>query len=210
MGEKTPSFDYRDPVPDDLVCVFFEDTAYWHNSDIEEASLRLRKAIEAEFAVEVAEVDIGPGFSVPAWLLEIDVKSLVAGGAVVTVFFQGKNILQNIEAWLMISAKLKSFLHRKAKLNRTAAAALAINEILRVRDKPTSNVTLVEYSTFDSRYDSFVDARPASEGPRIEYQAFQIHVFEFDVDGESFTAVVDGRDVGLKHSSLEGADALDD
>lgn len=199
-----PSFDHRDPVPDDLVCIFFEDTSYPLNGDSEFASSRLATVIQSETGLELDEVDIAPGYSLPAWLAEIDPNSVITGGLLIGAFFQGKNILKNLDAWAQLASRLKALIFRKVFLNRTAAASLALDELLAQLDfDPQSEVSLISYTAYDRRYQWNEGQISNEANVRVEYQAFVIHAFEFKVDEGVYLVVVDGKDVAVRHQDAD-------
>lgn len=192
-------FDWRDPVPDHLVCIFFLDTTYPISGDDEGVSEALKRIIQEEVDSEIEGVDIWPGASLPAWLFQLDLTSLMISAGAVTLFFKGKAINESIDAWVELARKLKKVLTRECHLNRTAAAALAIDEVLKFSGPiPPRELVLKKYKVADNRFESFHDATETDENVRVEYQGTAIHVFEFLVDQREYLVVVDGRDVAVR------------
>lgn len=197
-----PSFPYQDPVPDEIVCIFFEDTSYPINGDSVEASEALARIISQETGLELEKVDIAPGFSFPAFLAEIDISSLVSGGVVATVLFGGKNLRESLSGWLELAKSLRRLASRKVYLSRTAAASLALEELMKhVQYQPSTEIRCQRYDAYDRRF-SWREGQISNEtNVRIEYLGFVIHAFEFLVDGRKYLVVVDGKDVAVRYPS---------
>lgn len=192
------SFNHFDPIPDNLFCVMFVDTSYGGGGDEEIESLLEKNRIEDEFSIWTEDVDIYPGASLPAFLFEVSLVGPAVAIALTTAFFQGKNIKENFAAWVGIANGLKRFFGKEVHLNRSAAGALALQELLKNFNGKPEIVRLVKYSTFDTRFERFEDATEHQVSLRLEYHACTNHIFDFDVDGRNFVVVVDGSDVGLK------------
>jgi hypothetical protein len=192
-------FDYRDAVPDHSICIFFLDTTYPINGDDTEVSESLKRIIQDELQCEIEEVDIWPGASLPAWLFQLDLTSLAISAGAMVLFFKGTAINENLDAWVELAQKIKIALTRKCYLNRSAAAALAIDEVLKlVGPSRPKRIILSKYKKADNRFENFHDATETDENVRIEYQGTVIHVFEFHVDEKEYLVVVDGRDVAVR------------
>jgi hypothetical protein len=92
---------------------------------IPEGDVNLKKELIREFKdykIESSDVDIGGGAD---WWFTI----LIFGGS---IFFQGKNINENLDAWKDIGSKIKSLFRSKERqkfLDLDAVIALAISTI---------------------------------------------------------------------------------
>lgn len=200
-GCKVASFEYFESIPDHSICIIYFDSTYPWLGDDEAGSLSLKGKIEQEIDSNLEEVDIYPGASGPGWLLE----NLVIGlpiAAAITLFFSGKSIVENLEAWSELVRSIRKNLGRKACLNRSAAAALAIDEVLAINgDKLVKSFRLEKYSVADSRFESFEDARPVDENVTLELSGVTTHVFDFNLDGVKYLVVVEGTEVGVRKIS---------
>ncbi|WP_417475479.1 hypothetical protein [Leisingera sp.] len=85
--------------------------------------------IEAEFDAEFEEVNIGPGADVPAFVTVIAENVVPLIPWLMAVFFSGKPIVENIEAWRTILGKIRPFFSRTIVLNRNGAAVLAMDAV---------------------------------------------------------------------------------
>ena len=192
------SFEPLSSIPDECVCIAFVDTTYPNFGDSEIESCSLKSKLEAELSVELEEVDIYPGASGPGWLLEVNLSDLTLAAGFFVLFFKGENVSKSLEAWISIASKIRFFLGRPACLSRSAAASLAIDEVLAVRGAETAvQIRLVRYSSADSRFQTWTDATERQIGPALEPLSVIIHVFELEVDGDRYLAVVDRTDVGV-------------
>lgn len=192
-------FDLRQPVPDTCIGVLFVDTTYDSGDDDNGSSTTLREEIQAELKAEIDEVDIHPGASLPAWLFQVDWSTLALTAVAIALFFKGKAIDENLEAWMSLARKVQSVLNRPCYLTRTAAASLAVDGIVKhIAPVRPSRIVLRSYRRADSRFESFHDATESPDGAVMEYQSTLIHVFEFDVDGVEYLVIVQGSDVALK------------
>lgn len=199
-------FDLLQPVPDVCIGVIFVDTTYDSGEDESGASRYLKKEIQSELRAEVEDVDIHPGASLPGWLYQYDLSALALTAGAIALFFRGKAVSENLEAWMGLAGKLRTILNRPCHLTRTAAAALAVDEIVKhvapVRPKV---LVLRSYKRADSRFESFHDATESLDGAVMEYQSTLIHVFEFEVDGIEYLAIVHGSDVAVRQNSSQTA-----
>jgi hypothetical protein len=197
-GLGVTTFDHRDPVPDSIVCIFFVDTAYGFEEDEAVLSNQLKAELEIELGVELEEVDIGPGAALPAWLFTLDLGAVAVSGAIIALFFQGRRIEENIEAWSNLACRIRGLLNREVALNRSAAAILAVDEVVQVSGANKPSVRLIDYRWLDSRFERFEDDTGSIDPARMEYHGYIVHVFELDIDGERYLAVVEGKDVAVK------------
>lgn len=193
-----PSFNWIDSIPDSSVCIMFWDTTYPEEQEDKDASSNLKKSIEKELRTSLEDVDIYPGASGPAWLLETIVSGMPIAIAI-SFFFSGKLVNDNLNAWRNLASTLKGLLGRKACLSRSAAAILALDAVLEHHsDTNVREIKLLKYSTADSRFETFEDARETNKSLPIEYAGVIIHVFDIQVDCTQYLVVVDGTEVGLK------------
>jgi hypothetical protein len=186
------------PIPDHLFCVLFVDTTYGGDGDEDENNRQEKARIEKEFSVQLEDVDIHPGASLPAFMLTVNFVVPVIAVAITTAFFKGKNIKENLDAWSDIARGLKRFLRGPVYLNRTSATALAIEELRQYIGDQSKIICLTRYSTFDNRFQQLEDATEQEESQRLEVHSCITHVFDFEVDGRKFLAVVEGTDAGVK------------
>lgn len=191
-------FDLHQPIPDTCIGVLFVDTTYDSGEDYSSASEDLKKEIQADLKAEIEEVDIHPGASLPAWLFQYDLSTLALTAGAIALFFKGKAVDENLEAWMSLAGKVRAILNRPCHMTRTAAASLAVNEIVKyVAPARPRVLVLRSYKRADSRFESFHDATESLDGAVMEYQSTVVHVFEFDVDGSEYLVIVEGRDVAV-------------
>ncbi|EAQ26595.1 hypothetical protein [Roseovarius sp. 217] len=95
----------------------------------EAASEIFLERISAEFDAEFEEANIGPGADLPAFVTFISSNIFPLIPWMMAIFFTGKPIIDNIEAWRTLFGKIRPFFSRTVVLNRNGAAVLAMDAI---------------------------------------------------------------------------------
>jgi hypothetical protein len=149
-----------------------------------------RRGLEAEFQKEFGETNVGAGADVPAFVTEY----LAPVGLALYVFFKGKDIQENLDAWAVMFAKLKRLFYRTSVLDRQAAAIVAVAAIVSEIGRRPKRLKLVGYRPeflFDAD-----DVEPTS-GVADDPDALSLgglkHVFEILADGSTYRVVVNGN-----------------
>ncbi|KYK46283.1 hypothetical protein A1D31_32455 [Bradyrhizobium liaoningense] len=156
----------------------------------------------AEFKLPFEETDIGTGASVQAfWTTLAEAWPFVAAAA---VFFSGKKIEENIEAWQKLFERLRPFIKHKAVFDRDGAAVLAIDGLRIALDKLPDYVRLVGYKT-DSILNRLNDPPEEWQADRSQLSTVEppldhvqdatIHFFQIEADRRMFKVVVQGSRV---------------
>ncbi|MEI9851792.1 MAG: hypothetical protein WDN24_14255 [Sphingomonas sp.] len=187
-----------------VLLVVIDDTYGTEEENWEAEREKYRLGLEAEFGLPFEDADIGPGASLPAFatLFQIQVPAwtLLFG-----LFFMGKKIKENGEAWRDLFGMLKRFLNRPVYVNRQGAAVLAMEAVLEDMGGLPKAVQLLGYGTSHiTEPDEFnpEDAAGISDAPPTLYLGFVRHVFNVEADGTKYRASVHGRTVTL--TKLEG------
>jgi hypothetical protein len=169
------------------------------NAECEVASSRFRDSLVAEFQLSFEETDIGTGAGVQAfWTTLTDTWPFVAAAA---LFFSGKKIEENLEAWHKLFKRLTPFINRGAIFDRDGAAVLAIEGLRLALGKTPDSVRLVGYQT-DSRLSRIndpveewqADKNPVSTiaRPLDQVQGETIHFLQIEADSRMFKVIVYG------------------
>ena len=185
------------PIP--ALKIYIPDTTH---AEYESASSRFRDTLIAEFQLPFEETDIGTGAGEQAfWTTLTDAWPFVAA---VAVFFSGKKIDENLEAWQKLFKRLGPFINRGAIFDRDGAAVLAIEGLRLALGKLPDSVRLVGYQT-DSLLNRIndppeewqADRSPVSTiAPALDQvQGATIHVLQIEADGRMFKVVVQGSSV---------------
>jgi hypothetical protein len=162
---------------------------------------RFRLSLEREFGVRFEDGNVGPGADLPAYLTLLQTTTEVPLWVVVaSIFFLGKPLKENMEAWPEVARKLQPFLKRPAFFNRQGAAVLAVGAVCAALggDVPKS-LQLQSYRTphvaepYDLRSMQRCDG--IAEAPPTLSLGFIRHVFELEADGAQFRVGVDGTEV---------------
>lgn len=195
------SFHHRDAIPTDLACVFFVDITYgqvdesgfvpeendgWNNS--------YKRKLEHESGEKLEDADIGPGASFPAFLLEIAASPLPYVAGVIAIFFSGKKLEENLDAWPRLFQRFSSLLKRDVFLSRTAAAAYAINCVYDDIGGLPKTLVLKKYHSRDVRFsEPEPEEQSIEDDQRVEYQGTIEHYFIIEADGVKYKAIVAGN-----------------
>ena len=161
------------------------------------ASENYRKQLEIDFDAEFCEVNIGPGADVPAFLTLLSTVSVPAWTVIFTLFFAGKKINENIEAWTQLAAKIHGFFRRPVALGRHAAAIVALQSIFDELDGLPKSIKLdgyvAEHIGEDSPPSSYKDLQTIDPSPPTLNVSSIRHVFKVQADGIDFLVKIYGR-----------------
>ncbi len=119
------------------------------------------------------------------------------------VFFSGKPMVDNIEAWRTILRKIRPFFRRTIVLNRNGAAVLAMDAVFEDMGGIPKRVVLHGYKP-DYRYDDaelVVPTEIEDSMPTLDLSMVK-HVFHIEADGVLFVASVDGTKVTAKRGLI--------
>jgi hypothetical protein len=165
----------------------------------EAASEIFLERIRAEFDAEFDEANIGPGADLPAFVTFIGSNIVPLTPWLMAIFFSGKPIIENIEAWRTLLGKIRPFFSRTVVLNRNGAAVLAMDAIFEDMGGIPKQVVLHGY-TPGYRYDAADLVVPQEiEDPMPTLNLSMVkHVFHIEADGMSYVVAVEGAKVTAK------------
>jgi len=130
------------------IAIYIPDLAWGNSSDesYEIESAANKQALQKEFSKTFRRVNIGPGADFLSFETLISVSSWWYLGPL-ALFFFGKRIRDNFEAWSDMLSKFLPFVEYRPYLDRNGSGILAVVELLKsVREIPTS-LQLVGYDT---------------------------------------------------------------
>lgn len=152
-----PSSLQREEEPDEVL-IFVVDESYdrideyvdWcdyadERAATEAASKIFLNRIKTEFDVDFEKANIGPGADVPAFVTVIASNVVPLIPWLMAIFFSGKPIVDNIEAWRTIFSKIRPFFRRTVVLNRNGAAVLAMDAVFQDMGGIPKNIILHGY-----------------------------------------------------------------
>lgn len=210
-NEPLPSSRQREEQSDEVL-IFVIDESYdrideyvnwddyadeWGATDA--ASKIFLSRIKSEFDAEFDEANIGPGADLPAFVTVIASNVVPLIPWLMAVFFSGKPILDNIEAWRTTLSKIRPFFRRTVVLNRNGAAVLAMDAVFEDMGGIPKRVVLRGYKP-DYRLDDnelFVPTEIEDPMPTLNLSMVK-HVFHIEADRIMFVVVVDGTKVTAK------------
>ena len=152
--------------------------------------------------------NIGAGADWPAVALEaleyIREKEILLAG--LALFFSGKKINENLDAWLSIGQKLVGVTKGcHCVLNRSASILLALFRHGEASKHPLQNMELQQYSTLDRRFsvDDLGDLKPVRDSRildecREEYLGYAIHHFRVRINEEEVEVLTSGTTVLIR------------
>lgn len=207
-SEPLPSSHQREEQLDEVL-IFVVDESYdrideyvnWDDhadeyAATEAASRIFLHRIKSEFDADFEEVNIGPGADLPAFVTVIASNVVPLIPWLMAVFFSGKPILDNIEAWRTILRKIKPFFRRTVVLNRNGAAVLAMEAVFEDMDGIPKKVLLHGYKPGSIADDAELVAPTGIEDPLpTQHLSMVKHVFHIEADEIAFVVAVDGAKV---------------
>ncbi len=212
-NEPLPSSPQREEQSDEVL-IFVIDESYdrfgeyvnWdeyadEGAATDAASQIFLSRIKSEFDADFDEANIGPGADLPAFVTVIASNLVPLIPWLMAVFFSGKPIVDNIEAWRTILSKIRPFFRRTIVLNRNGAAVLAMDAVFEDMGGIPKRVVLHGYKP-DYRYDDAELVVPTEiEEPMPTLNMSMVkHVFHIEADGVLFVVSVDGTKVSAKRT----------
>lgn len=185
------------------IAVYVPDRAwgYGHPLTYERDSKQFRSELRKQHKRKFTLDNIGPGADWPAYVTWISIPGAFA--AVLYLFFKGKEIKENLDAWKVIFQELKPFLvQHSAILNRDGAVLVVTDKISEIVGQDFSNIRLLGYEYIHmgddlDRYD-FDSLRTISEAPQPLYLGVLFHAFHVEVDGRRFGLLIYRDDIRVR------------
>ena len=184
---------YREAPYEIIICL--PDQTYYDPSteNQESASSLFRQKIEKEFHRSFVDVDIFPGASLPAFLTVLSEYAPYI--LALSVFFSGKAIKGNFDAWVEMASGLKRFLSYQPVVSRNGAAIIAVSAIFDDLGGMPKNIRLFHYGYFDKRYENTAvedSLNTVEDPPAMEFLSAVDHAFDIEADGILFRVLVSG------------------
>lgn len=151
----------------------------------------------------LVEANIGAGADWPAFMAELIPLAPYAGG--LALFFLGKPINENLDAWLSIGEKVVKALQLVGGHMTRGAALLAT--LFKTKEQlagEAQSVTVLQYETLDRR---FIEDIETIEVKRIDviasdvtehYRGDQVHYFRIKVDDTELESMIYGPNLHIK------------
>lgn len=210
LSEPTPVSHQREEEPDEIL-VFVVDESYdrideyvnWDDyadewAATEAASEIFLGRIRAEFDAEFEEANIGPGADLPAFVTVVASNIVPLIPWLMAIFFSGKPIVDNIEAWRTLLGRIRPFFSRTVVLNRNGAAVLAMDAVFEDMGGIPKQVILHGYKP-RYRYDDDLISPIEIEDPMPTLNLSIVkHVFSIEADGISYVVAVEGTKATAK------------
>ncbi|MGO8245782.1 hypothetical protein [Rhizobium johnstonii] len=190
------------PEEGDDIFILVVDETYGGDEDTYISdSENYRKQLERDFQVSFVPANIGAGADIPSFLTVMATAPVPVWVVVLSIFFLGRPINENLSAWGEIAAKLRRFFSRPVVLSRNGAAVLAVEAVLEEMDGLPKSIRLISYRAhyagFDDKLAYLPNSMEIDSSPPVLNLGHTQHVFEIEVDGTSFRAGVSGKHVEL-------------
>ena len=182
-----------------LIAVVDETYGTSDDDDWERDREQFRLRLENESGQRFEDGNIGPSADLPAFITLLQTEAHVPVWMLVaSIFFAGKPLLDNIEAWPKLAKKLRPFLKRPAYLNRQGSAVIAMEAVFEAIGREPNTLQLLSYRTVHLGEPNDLsnmerDTEIAEPLPTL-YLGFVRHIFEVEADGIVFRVSVDGRE----------------
>jgi|SRR5690349_12483929 len=188
--------------PDISIKAYILDATYGAPDDVEweTASAKFKEDLQREYRLPFDYIDIGTGASQPAFVTVIFEYAPIAA---IALFFAGKKIEENYEAWARIFAKMQRFLKPGTRFDRDGSAVIAVAALQQKAGVDLKSLRLVGYTTKSLLVDPFEtiaandDPLELIEPPLDRMRSDTVHVFEFDVGGKRMKVFVHGLEVRM-------------
>lgn len=171
-----------------------------------EQSKAFARGLKAEFEQDFQEENIGPGADLPAFVtaLPLDVWPLL--GAAIYIFFQGKEVEENFDAWSQLAKRIRRYWHRKPVLERAGAGALAVAAVIEELGRAPRKLRLTSYRpVMDFELEGAeVRAEAGIEDDTIPLNLGRLvyHEFEILADERKFVVLVSSTDINIEEASF--------
>ncbi|MCV6595509.1 MAG: hypothetical protein OIF40_00305 [Mangrovicoccus sp.] len=210
-AEPLPSLRQREEQPDEVL-IFVVDESYdriaeyvdWdeyvdEGAAEDAASKIFLSRIKSEFDSEFDNANICPGADLPAFVTAITSNVIPLIPWLMAVFFSGKPIVDNIEAWRTIISKIRPFFRRTIILNRNGAAVLAMDAVFEDMGGLPKKVVLHGYKPDYACEDTALFVPTEIEDPMPTLNLSRVkHVFHIEADGILFVVSVEGTNVAAE------------
>ena len=182
----------------------YDNLDYQGDLDEVEASKKFQQELEAKLSRKVIEANIGAGADCPAFLLELlEYKEVAAG--LLAIFFLGKPIKENCNAWVSIGKKIADIIKGTGGyLNRIAAFLYALVKVQAEIKEDIKSLKLIEYKSVDGRSEYSWEQIESdcvngfSDKPSDEFISIQVHYFKVVVNEVTIELLVKGDAVEIR------------
>lgn len=182
-----------------LIAVVDETYGTSDDYDWERDREAFRLKLEEEHGLPFEDGNIGPSADLPAFITLLQSNVYVPLWVLISsLFFLGKPLTENFDAWRKMGSKVRSLLTRPTYLNRQGAAALAVDALVDAIGGSPKSLQLISYHV--DHIGGEIDLASAELGTEIMgapdtlYLGFIRHIFEIEADGVQFRVSVDGRE----------------
>ena len=184
---------------DGMILIAIVDQTYGISDDDnwERDREKFRLSLEHEFGLRFEDGNVGPSADLPAFITLLQAKKRVPVWVLLCgLFFMGKPLVENFQAWREIGEQLHPLLKRPAYLNRQGAAVIAVEAVVGELGHDPERLQLRGYRFFhvpelgdlgELRCDSQI-----ADAPPTLFLGFIVHVFEIEADGIAFRVTVEG------------------
>lgn len=199
---------------EEKIQIFIPDASY--DNDLVSATEFKRKLVEQIKSIEadgskikarpLLQANIGAGADWPAFLAEI-IPSIIPHAplyAPLALFFMGKKINENMDAWISIGEKLYRLLQLTGGwLNRGAALIVSLFKI-KEEIGDIHSIEIIQYEAIDGRFvDNWENTNPErrlaiSEDLANEYRGGQIHYFRMMINNTEVEAIIHGNFIKIE------------
>lgn len=182
--------------------IYFIDQSYDRPCDLGEieASEYEKNQIEAEFNLRLQHANIGVGADLPAFLAVLGGYAPLA--AAMYIFFHGKEIKENLDAWIEIGSSIAKFLSRQLHMNREASVLIALHTYTETTNETPKSIRLIAYKVFNQRFDDnglLLDKNIVGydENPNEEDLSDVTHILRMTIDESSYRFIIRGRSIEM-------------
>jgi hypothetical protein len=188
---------------DNEIIVAVIDETYDQGEDTYEAdSLKYLNSLEEEFGEKFEDSNVGPGADIPAFLTTLRENILPLMPWLLAIFFSGKPIIDNNDAWWKIYSAISRYFSKPLVLSRNGAAVLAINAAMSEIGGTPKLIRLKSYrpaGIWDvDDFEKLAGFDQIASSPQIVQLGMVFHLFEIETDTMNFLIGVNGKEVLIR------------
>lgn len=179
------------------------DETYRRNEETYETESQLYlKSLRDEFNEDFEESNVGPGADIPAFVTVLTENLLPLLPWLAAVFFSGKPLIDNIDAWRSIATRVRKYFSRPTVLNRNGAAAIAIESVMTDLGGTPRFIRLKSYRPAGiweiEDFHKLSEFAEISDSPEVIQLGLVFHVFQIEADSVDFLVGIDGTRVLIR------------
>lgn len=184
--------------------IYIPDATYDRPNEPREWEIRseeFRRTLEREFEASFSKSNLDGGADWPAFVTNIITSPYILVAGTLYVFFKGKEVKENLEAWIQLGKSAKRFFERNPRFDRQSAALIALYEIELQAGAVPDSIRLIAYQPksffLGETQTTPIEGVISDDSEPMGLGRIDAHLFLIDVDGTWFRAEVTHEKVSI-------------